>query len=252
LSSIIVGIVTGSWFGNLLTAKEFPTYKLGLAPLVLHLQKLDPLGKNMLLFLGIALAIGFIQLCWGLAIKLFFHLSNRSYKDAMFDSFPPLLFVSGLVVLFFNRKTGMIISGISLIVILFFAGRQYKNPIVRIGMGVWTIYGTVTGFLSDVLSYSRLFALGLASGIMASVTNILAFIISSIIPIPLVNWIICIIFLVIAHTLNLAINVLGAFIHTTRLQFVEFFQKFYINGGRRFEPLSVKERFITFSDNHDK
>ena len=240
-SSIILGALTGSWFGNLLTSKDIPLYQLGIWKIIGKFQKFDPLGQHIIIFLGAALALGYIQLAWGTITKLVHNLSKGKIGDALFDPLPWLIFAAGLVVLVYQRTVGIWMCIIALSVMLLFAGRKNKNIFLRIGSGLWTIYGVLTGLLSDVLSYSRLFALGLATGIMATVINIMAFMMWSI---PGVGWLLTILVLVIAHPINLVINVLSAFIHTARLQFVEFFPKFYENGGRGFEPFTMKRRFI--------
>jgi|GEM_PF-150857 len=241
ISAVIFGALTGSWFGNLLTGADFPTTRLGLAPFLGMMQKIDPLGENIMLFLAAALVIGFFQLNWGVAIKLIHYIRLGRYWDAVCDPFSWILFSLGLVILVFNIKIGLIVSLAGLAMMLFFAGRDSNNYLLRMASGFGAIYNTLTGILSDVLSYSRLFALGLATGIMATVINIMAFILWSI---PVVGWLLTILVLIVAHPLNLAINTLGAFIHTARLQFVEFFPKFYENGGRSFEPFCEKYSFM--------
>ncbi len=245
LSAIVLGSLTGGWFGNLFTDKTFPTYKLGIAPVIKKVQRVDPLGSGIMVFLGAALAIGLFQLVWGVCIKFMGNIVKGRVLDALCGQFPWLLFVAGIVVVVFSREVGMVMCIAGLALMLFFSGRGNKNIIMRLTSGLWTIYGALTGLLSDVLSYSRLFALGLATGIMATVINIIAFILW---PIPVVGWLLTIIMLVVAHPLNIAINTLGAFIHTARLQFVEFFPKFYEDGGHKFEPFAIRHKFVAVKE----
>jgi V/A-type H+-transporting ATPase subunit I len=124
------------------------------------------------------------------------------------------------------------------------AGFNARGIGAKVGTGVYALYG-LTGFFGDILSYSRLFALGLATGVIAQVVNILAGMVGGI---PVIGWLVMLILLVFGHIFNLAINALGAFIHTARLQFVEFFTKFFEGGGRRFVPFSRQFRFTTLID----
>ena len=118
--------------------------------------------------------------------------------------------------------------------LLLFAAYDQKNFGLRIALGAYEIYG-VTGWLSDVLSYSRLLALGLATGVIASVINKMASMFGS----GPVGVILFIVIFLVGHTLNMAINLLGAYVHTNRLQYVEFFGKFYDGGGEAYSPLSA-------------
>ena len=123
--------------------------------------------------------------------------------------------------------------------ILLMSGRDKKNPALRLALGAYDLYN-ITGWLSDVLSYSRLLALGLATGVIASVINQMG----SMLPNNIAGVILFLVIFVIGHTLNLAINLLGAYVHTNRLQFVEFFGKFYEGGGRAFHPFTPDTKYV--------
>ena len=123
--------------------------------------------------------------------------------------------------------------------ILLMSGRDKKNPALRLALGAYDLYN-ITGWLSDVLSYSRLLALGLATGVIASVINQMG----SMLPNNIAGVILFLVIFVIGHTLNLAINLLGAYVHTNRLQFVEFFGKFYEGGGRAFHPFAPDTKYV--------
>ena len=115
--------------------------------------------------------------------------------------------------------------------ILFMAGRHRKNFGIRLALGAYELYG-VTSWLSDVLSYSRLLALGIATGVIASVINTMGTMMGD----GILGIIAFIVIFLLGHTLNLAINLLGAYVHTNRLQYVEFFGKFYEGDGEEFRP----------------
>ncbi|MDE7104349.1 MAG: V-type ATP synthase subunit I, partial [Ruminococcus sp.] len=103
-------------------------------------------------------------------------------------------------------------------------------------------YNTATGYLSDILSYSRLLALGLATGSIASVINLIGTMPEN----KIIKLILLVVVFIVGHIANLAINLLGAYVHTDRLQFVELFSKFYTGGGREFNPFTVNTEYIRF------
>ncbi len=119
-------------------------------------------------------------------------------------------------------------------------GREKKNIVLKFLSGVLGLYGLV-GYLSDVLSYSRLLALGLATSIIGLAVNTIAGMVNGV---PIIGIVLALIVLVVGHVFNLGINALGAFIHSGRLQFVEFFTKFLEGGGAAFKPLRRDSRFV--------
>ena len=127
--------------------------------------------------------------------------------------------------------------------LLLFSARDKKNPGLRIALGAYELYG-VTSWLSDVLSYSRLLALGLATGVIAQVINQ----IGSMGGRSVVGVIMFILVFLVGHTLSLAINLLGAYVHTNRLQYVEFFGKFYEGGGSPFTPFKVNTKYVDIKE----
>ena len=123
------------------------------------------------------------------------------------------------------------------------AGRSSKSPLKRIAKGLYELYGA-TSYFSDILSYSRLLALGLATGVVASTFNQMGILAGDG---PLGAALFIIVFL-IGNVLNIAINFLGAYVHTNRLQYVEFFGKFYEGGGRKFQPFSEKTKHFNITE----
>jgi V/A-type H+/Na+-transporting ATPase subunit I len=116
--------------------------------------------------------------------------------------------------------------------------RRVPGILGRVGLGLYSLYG-ISGFLGDTLSYTRLVALGLTTGIVAMIINLMAGIALNL---PLVGWLVALGVLLGGHAFNIAINVLGAFVHSCRLQYVEFFTKFYEAGGRPFKPFALSYR----------
>ena len=135
-----------------------------------------------------------------------------------------------------NIGKWMALAGAAVIVL--FGGRHSKNPVLRFALGLYELYN-VSGWLGDILSYSRLLALGLATGVIGQVVNQMGSMGGK----SVVGVIMFIIVFLIGHPLNIAINLLGAYVHTNRLQFVEFFGKFYEGGGREFEPLANHTKY---------
>ena len=127
--------------------------------------------------------------------------------------------------------------------LLFFAARDKKNIGLRLALGAYELYN-ITGWLSDVLSYSRLLALGLATGVIASVVNQMGSMFGG----GVLGAILFILVFIVGHTLNLGINLLGAYVHTNRLQFVEFFGKFYEGGGKPFEPFKENTKYVEIKE----
>ncbi|MCK5591630.1 MAG: V-type ATP synthase subunit I, partial [Candidatus Pacebacteria bacterium] len=120
------------------------------------------------------------------------------------------------------------------------AGRKGKGVIGKVFGGILGLYGSI-GFFSDVLSYSRLLALGLATSALAFAVNLIASMVEGI---PVIGTILVVIILVGGHAFNLGVNLLGAFIHSSRLQFVEFFGKFISGTGRPYTPFKREERYV--------
>jgi len=124
--------------------------------------------------------------------------------------------------------------------ILLMSGRRKKNNWgLRLALGAYDLYG-LTSWLSDVLSYSRLLALGLATGVIASVFNQMGSMFGG----GVLGAIIFIIVFIIGHAFNIGINLLGAYVHTCRLQYVEFFGKFFEGGGKEFHPFRSNTKYV--------
>jgi len=123
--------------------------------------------------------------------------------------------------------------------LLFFSDRNTLNPVKRIGKGLFTLYG-VTSILGDVLSYARLLALGIATGVIAGTVNILADMVKQV---PIIGIVVFVPVLIFGHMFNLLTSSMSAFVHSVRLQFMEFFQKFYTGEGRLFAPFTEKRKY---------
>jgi V/A-type H+-transporting ATPase subunit I len=126
-------------------------------------------------------------------------------------------------------------------------GREKKNIFSKLFSGIMSLY-SITSYLGDVLSYSRLLALGLATSAIAMIINTLTL---QLFHIPYIGWLLGIILFAGGHIFSIAVNVLGAFVHSLRLQYVEFFSKFYKAGGRAFDPFDMNARYVDIAESYD-
>jgi V/A-type H+-transporting ATPase subunit I len=239
--TIAAGALTGGWFGN-----AIQTFILGKPNKSIALW-FDPFEKPMTFFI-LSLALGYLQIMAGLAIGLGHSLRRRDYLSAICDYLSWLVMLNS-VVLFLAAKFGAIPAPIGKIfgiialfpaaVIMLFSERQGAWA-GRIGMGVYNLFSTIF-YMGDVLSYLRLMALGMVTGGLAMAINVIVQICTKI---PLAGIFVAVIVFVGAHSFNIAINMLGAFVHTLRLQYVEFFPKFFVGGGKQFMPLRKEYQHI--------
>lgn len=245
LFTVIAGIITGGWFGNVSEAFGFLSF---LEPIRKRFILFDPL-KDPIIFLGISLALGFIQIIFGLFIKMLLNIKRGQYKEAIFDQLFWILFLLSIV---FTAGTLAVESLkpayrfssyftiVMAIALVATQGRHQKSIPLKIVSGLGSLYSVIS-YLSDVLSYSRLLALGLATGVIATVVNELVKTFSGI---PILGIIIGVVVFVGGHLFNMVINAFGSFVHSSRLQFVEFFGKFFEGGGKEFNPLRKTTTYI--------
>ncbi len=234
VASILVGLLTGSFFGDL-----FPIKPLWFSPTI------DPMRM-----IGVALGFGVFQVIYvGLGLKMYLLIKKKRYMEAIFDVGSWLALFTGSFVFFgapmiglpaWLATVGQVLMYTGLLSIIFMTARGQRNPLKRIGSGLYALYG-ISGYLGDVLSYSRLLALGLASAVIAQVFNTMGYMVRGT---SVIGLVIMVVFLAGAHTFNLLINVLGSFVHASRLQFVEFFGKFYESGGKKFQPFDVSTKYV--------
>lgn len=252
LASIFWGILLGGWFGMSLDRLPAILQKAA-APL----NDLVPSGESFSLsnqFLYLTLVFGVIQLAWGVVVNLKKRLREGEGFAAYVDQAGWMLSLLGLFPWLFDHylfniydNTGMVDSillgmlGAGALLIFIMGGREAGNIGGKVGLGAYACYGIVN-LLGDVLSYSRLFALALSSAIIASVINDIAGMLSG--SIPVLGVILAALVLAGGHLFNLAMAVLSGFIHTARLQFVEFFGKFYDGTGVPFTPLRYEPKFV--------
>ncbi len=260
LSTTFWGFMFGGFFGDAIDVIAHTFFGVPETTQVLKPLWFAPLENPMRLLIWCML-FGMIHLYAGLGMKGYEYLKNKDIVGFISDVLAWYMFVTGLVLMLlptqifasiaqmefnFPDWLGILskvitIAGMAIIILM--SGRANKNWGLRIALGAYDIYG-VTGWLSDVLSYSRLLALGLATGVIASVINSMAIMQGK----TVIGVIVFILVFIVGHTLNIAINLLGAYVHTNRLQYVEFFGKFYDAGGEPFRPFKTNNKYIEIKE----
>ena len=231
ISTIFWGIMMGGFFGLPVPALMFNPME-------------EPISMLILCF-----ALGVVQIIVGLAAAAYLNFRRRDWKAAVFDQITWIMILVGACLLFLpglsTVGTYLAIAGAAGILLM--KGRGKRNPLARLASGLGELYN-VTSYFSDILSYSRLFALGLATGIIAQVINSIAAIMGG----NIIGGFFMVIVLIAGHLLNLLINVLGAFVHASRLQYIEFFGKFFEEGGRPFVPLAYRPKHVQVIPSEEK
>ena len=240
LSTMVFGLLTGTFFGMNwydLFGESFPF------PLI------DPM-KDQMTAIIVYCGLGFGQIIIGMIISIVLHLKAGDWQTALFDIASWLMIFAGAALFFLTQAPvkyiGIGLAALGLLLLIVFGGRA-KKGIGRVIGGFGKLYD-ITGFLSDVLSYSRVFALGLATGAMGSAFNLVAGIARDMLKgIPVVggvlSFIIAALLLAVLHLFSIAMNALGAFIHCARLQFIEYYNRFYTPGGKLFKPLGINTKY---------
>ena len=254
IACTVFGFVFGGWFGDLPyalmtgfggfesaeAAKEaYPIFNGLVITLNGNPVSLNPLD-NPMAFLVVSLAMGAVHLIGGMAVKFVLLCKQGEVFAAIFDIGSYWILFAGLGLIFVNPTVGWIVLGVGALMIVATYGRAQKNPIMRVLMGFKGLYDLIN-YASDLLSYCRILALGLAAAVMAQVFNLLATMGG---PTP-VGFVLLVVVLLIGHVLNIAINLLGSFVHTSRLQYLEFFGKFFEDGGAGFVPAEPSNEYST-------
>lgn len=222
ISTVLWGAMFGGWFG------------LEWKPLLFVPMK-EPLKMLALCF-----GLGAIHLVAGMLVKVYMLLRDGDVMGAVCDQISWLIMFLGFFLMaLVPGPIGKYLAWLGAGIIILFGGREKKGIVSRLLGGLLTLYN-ISGYLSDLLSYSRIFALGLATGVIAMVINTVAQMLWSAGPVGIVA---AILVLLAGHYFNIIINVLGAFVHSSRLQYIEFFGKFYEAGGRAFLPLALRTKF---------
>ncbi|MDF2880847.1 MAG: V-type synthase subunit [Clostridiaceae bacterium] len=237
ISTMFWGIIYGSYFGDAPTLFS----PKGITPLWID-PSLQPM--SVLLIAGI---MGIIHIYTGLGIKAYILIKSNHVLDALFDTGFWYFTITGAILILSGTAIGIsilasigkylaIIGAVGLVAT---QGRSNKSIVGKIAGGLFGLYG-ITGYMGDILSYSRLLALGLATGLIGSSFNLMIKLLGN----GIAAWVIGIIIFLCGHIFNLAINALGAYVHACRLQYLEFFGKFYSGGGIAFSPYKSNNKYI--------
>ena len=258
ISTLIWGVLFGGYFGDAITVIGNTFFEVDITVPALWFAPIEH-PMRMLIY---CMIFGIVHLFTGLAIKGYMMLKQKDVMSFVCDVVLWYAFLIGLILLlvptdiFASLAGNMIVfpPAVNLLAkimaiggmlgILLMAGRRSKNPVKRLLLGAYSLYDT-TSWLSDLLSYSRLLALGLATGVIAQVINTMAAMGGKSVP----GVILFIVVFLFGHTFNMAINLLGSYVHTNRLQYVEFFGKFYEGGSREFKPFKENTKYIHVKEN---
>ncbi|NLH15083.1 MAG: V-type ATP synthase subunit I [Phycisphaerae bacterium] len=256
ITTFLAGVLTGSWFGDAIASlipQQTAVYRV-LSGIRDKSMLFDPMTQPMTFFL-LSLALGYLQIQFGLFIALIHNLRRKDFSAAVFDQLSWILMLNLLLGLGLSKagqfpKEWSSAFGIGLIVpaamILFFSGRGLPWG-GRIGIGSFQLFSTVF-YGGDILSYVRLMALGMVGSGFGMAINVL---VKLVMDVPYVGWLLGAVVFVGGHLFNLALSLLGAFVHSLRLQFVEFFPKFFTGGGRPFEPLRQEYEHVWITTQSD-
>ena len=247
LSTFIMGAIMGSWMGD--TLNYLPENMLFIKYFLIDtISLLDPIKDPMPLLL-ISLSLGVIQIYTGFIIKFIANIKEGKIKTGLMDQGSWLFLISGLLLFIITNTIDSLakyenitkyIIWAGLLSVVITQGRSNKNIILKAAGGVLSLYDLI-GYFSDILSYSRLFALGLSTAVLAVVVNTFVMLFKDI---PIIGIVIAAFIFIIGHLFNMLISGMGAFIHSTRLQYVEYFTKFYEGGGTPFRPFKVVTKYI--------
>lgn len=243
--TFFVGLFLGTFFGmSILEASWTPEWLKALC-----VDGWFPDGKiaGFPVQMVLAVAIGVLHICLAMIIKTINYTKRFGFSKTVSTWGWTTLIVGGIIVIALGMTEVLSEVAFKWVIIalaavsslaIFVFNTPGRNPLVNIGSGLWDTYNMVTGLMGDVLSYIRLYALGLAGGMLGNAFNIMGTMILDI-PVPGVNWVFCIVILIFGHVLNLAMSCLGAFVHPLRLTFVEYFKNSGYEGtGLKYNPLT--------------
>lgn len=229
ISTFIMGALTGGFFGDFLTQ----LVAIVSPGTVFALPKLfDPLDDLTMILIG-SMALGVVQIVTGMAISLIEKCKRKKFLDAFFEEITWWIVFIGIALLALGKGAAVLYVGCALVLL---------GPIVQgKGWGKLTgvfgsLYNHVTGYFGDILSYTRLMALMLAGSVIAQVFNMLAAMPGNVIAFIIIS--------MLGNAMNFGLNLLGCYVHDLRLQCLEFFNKFYVDGGKPFRPMTLDTEYV--------
>ena len=229
ISTFIMGALTGGFFGDFLTQ----LVAIVSPGTVFALPKLfDPLDDLTMILIG-SMVLGMVQIVTGMAISLIEKCKRKKFLDAFFEEITWWIVFIGIALLALGKGAAVLYVGCALVLL---------GPIVQgKGWGKLTgvfgsLYNHVTGYFGDILSYTRLMALMLAGSVIAQVFNMLAAMPGNVIAFIIIS--------MLGNAMNFGLNLLGCYVHDLRLQCLEFFNKFYVDGGKPFRPMTLDTEYV--------
>lgn len=236
VSCVVFGVLLGGYFGDLPQAilKGYMGYETVKSPALIF-----DMIENPIAMLAVSLGVGLLHIVAAMLIKMYILVRAGDVFGAVFDVGSWLVVFAGIGVIFVNSTVGIIIASAGAAMLVLTQGRHQKNIVMKLVKGVMSLYDIIS-YASDLLSYSRILALALSSAVIATVVNLLA----TMTGFSFGGLIFFVIIFTLGHGINFALNLLSSYIHASRLQYLEFFGKFYEGGGRDFAPLSVKSNKV--------
>ena len=229
ISTFIMGALTGGFFGDFLTQ----LVAIVSPGTVFALPKLfDPLDDLTMILIG-SMALGVVQIITGMSISLIEKCRRKKFLDAFFEEITWWIVFLGIALAVLKKGTAVLYLGCALVLL---------GPIVQgKGWGKLTgvfgsVYNHVTGYFGDILSYTRLMALMLAGSVIAQVFNMLAAMPGNVVAFLIIS--------MLGNAMNFGLNLLGCYVHDLRLQCLEFFNKFYVDGGKPFRPMTLDTEYV--------
>ena len=239
ISTFVMGALTGGFFGNALE-------QIGI---ILNLGEgwgvlpalFNPMTDSMMVLIG-AMVLGLIHLNTGMVINFVKKTKRGQLSDAIWEEGALWVTLIGgvLLALGFGNVAGVPVVLVIGLLMVFYGGSRSAKGFGKLLSVFTTLYNTATGWFGDILSYSRIMALMLAGSVIATVFNTIGAIANNIVFFAVI--------FIIGHSLNFALNLLGCYVHDLRLQCLEYFGKFYEDGGRSFQPLEVKTKYYNVAE----
>ena len=239
ISTFVCGALTGGFFGDaLVKIGQILGKPSGWGELP---ALFSPMTDSMMVLIG-AMVLGLVHLNTGMVINFVKKTKRGQLADAIWEE--GALWVTLVGIILFVLKIGNV-SGVPVVLVIglvmvFYGGSRSAKGLGKLLSIFTTLYNTATGWFGDILSYSRIMALMLAGSVIATVFNTIGAIANSF-------WLFIPVFL-IGHALNFALNLLGCYVHDLRLQCLEYFGKFYEDGGRPFKPLEVTTKYYNVAE----